>query len=69
MVPCTPQSTIEYILRNLTCFAICRAACTLQVDMMFTARGFGKEDVPVDNSDFMALMDEGEGMMMMDDDE
>lgn len=37
--------------------------------MMFTAKGFGKEDVPVDDSTLLDLMDGGEGMMMMDDDE
>lgn len=39
-----------------------------KVDMMFTAKGFGKEDVPVDDSALMDLMDGGE-MMMDDDDE
>jgi len=38
-----------------------------KVDMMFTAKGFGKEDVEVDDSAFLDLMDGGE--MMMDDDE
>jgi hypothetical protein len=38
-----------------------------KVDMMFTAKGFGKEDVEVDDSALMDLLDGGE--MMMDDDE
>ncbi|WIA30259.1 hypothetical protein OEZ86_000349 [Tetradesmus obliquus] len=39
-----------------------------KVDMMFTAKGFGKEDVEVDDSALMDLLDGGE-MMMDDDDE
>lgn len=38
-----------------------------KVDMMFTAKGFGKEDVPVDPTAFLDLMEGGE--MMMDDEE
>lgn len=41
-----------------------------QVDMMFTAVNFGKEDVEEDHTaSLMGLLDEGEGGMMMDDDE
>jgi len=39
-----------------------------KVDMMFTARGFGKDEVVEDPGAFLDLM-EGEGGMMMDDDE
>ncbi|KAF8065764.1 hypothetical protein HT031_002824 [Scenedesmus sp. PABB004] len=38
-----------------------------KVDMMFTARGFGKEDVPVDDSALLDLMDGGEMCMDSDD--
>lgn len=38
-----------------------------KVDMMFTAKGFGKEDVEVDDSALFDLLDGGE--MVMDDDE
>jgi len=41
-----------------------------QVEMMFTAVGFGKEDVEEDTTaDLLGLLDGGEGGMMMDDDE
>lgn len=41
-----------------------------QVEMMFTAVGFGVEDKPDTGADdFLAMMDDAEGGMMMDDDE
>lgn len=44
-------------------------AVYLQVDMMFTASGFGKEDEPDTAADSFLDMMGDEGGMIMDDDE
>ena len=40
-----------------------------KVDMLFTAYGFGKEDVEDDDDGAFDMMGDGDGAMMMDSDE
>ena len=54
------------------CVCVCGAGLIVpggKVDMLFTAYGFGKEDVEDDDDGAFDMMGDGDGAMMMDSDE
>ena len=63
---------VRACVRVCVCVCVCGAGLIVpggKVDMLFTAYGFGKEDVEDDDDGAFDMMGDGDGAMMMDSDE